>query len=116
LQLRKPDRDPETLILAEATNALDLISEHLVQDALKVFAAGRSVIVIAHRISTIENADQVIVLDGGRVLVFGKVEDLVASGGYFSRLYALEFKQRHAASGGEEFRDTGLARSRSRSG
>ena len=89
-------RDPEILILDEATNALDLISEHLVQDALEVFAAGRTVIIIAHRISTIENADQVIVLDGGRVLEFGKVQDLVASGGYFSRLYALQFKKRHA--------------------
>ena len=89
-------RDPEILILDEATNALDLISEHLVQDALEVFAAGRTVIIIAHRISTIENADQVIVLDGGRVLEFGKVQDLVASGGYFSRLAALQFKKRHA--------------------
>jgi ATP-binding cassette, subfamily B, bacterial MsbA len=89
-------RDPEILILDEATNALDLISEHLVQDALEVFAAGRTVIVIAHRISTIENADQVIVLDGGRVLESGKVQDLVASGGYFSKLYALQFKKRHA--------------------
>jgi subfamily B ATP-binding cassette protein MsbA len=89
-------RDPEILILDEATNALDLISEHLVQDALEVFAAGRTVIVIAHRISTIENADQVIVLDGGKVLEYGKVQDLVASGGYFSRLYALQFKKRHA--------------------
>ena len=89
-------RDPEILILAEATNALDLISEHLVQDALEVFAAGRTVIVIAHRISTIENADQVIVLDAGRVIEFGKVQDLGASGGYFSRLYALQFKKKHA--------------------
>ena len=86
-------RDPEILILDEATNALDLISEHLVQDALEVFAAGRTVIIIAHRISTIENADQVIVLDAGRVLECGKVQDLVASGGYFSRLYALQFKK-----------------------
>jgi subfamily B ATP-binding cassette protein MsbA len=86
-------RDPEILILDEATNALDLISEHLVQDALEVFAAGRTVIIIAHRISTIENADQVIVLDAGRVLECGKVQDLVASGGYFSRLYALQFQK-----------------------
>ena len=90
-------RDPEILILDEATNALDLISEHLVQDALEVFAAGRTVIVIAHRISTIENADQVIVLDGGRVLESGKVQDLVASGGYFSRLYALQFRKTNAS-------------------
>jgi subfamily B ATP-binding cassette protein MsbA len=89
-------RDPEILILDEATNALDLISEHLVQDALEAFAAGRTVIVIAHRISTIEHADQVVVLDAGRVLEQGKVQDLVRSGGYFSRLYALQFEKRHA--------------------
>ena len=89
-------RDPEILILDEATNALDLISEHLVQDALEVFAAGRTVIIIAHRISTIENADQVIVLDAGRVLEYGKVQDLIASGGYFSKLYTLQFKKKHA--------------------
>jgi ATP-binding cassette, subfamily B, bacterial MsbA len=88
-------RDPEILILDEATNALDLISEHLVQDALEAFAAGRTVIVIAHRISTIEHADQVVVLDAGRVLEQGKVQDLVMSGGYFSKLYALQFKKRY---------------------
>jgi ATP-binding cassette, subfamily B, bacterial MsbA len=88
-------RDPEILILDEATNALDLISEHLVQDALEAFAAGRTVIIIAHRISTIENADQVIVLDAGRVLEYGKVQDLITAGGYFSKLYALQFKKRH---------------------
>ena len=89
-------RDPEILILDEATNALDLISEHLVQDALEAFAAGRTVIVIAHRISTIEDADQVVVLDAGKVLEQGKVQDLIGSGGYFSRLYALQFEKRHA--------------------
>ena len=88
-------RDPEILILDEATNALDLISEHLVQDALEAFAAGRTVIVVAHRISTIEDADQVVVLDAGRVLEQGKVQDLVMSGGYFSKLYALQFKKRY---------------------
>jgi subfamily B ATP-binding cassette protein MsbA len=89
-------RDPEILILDEATNALDLISERLVQDALEAFAAGRTVIVIAHRISTIEHADQVVVLDAGTVIEQGKVQDLVRSRGYFSSLYALQFDKRHA--------------------
>jgi ATP-binding cassette, subfamily B, bacterial MsbA len=95
-------RDPEILILDEATNALDLISEHLVQDALEAFAAGRTVIVIAHRISTIEDADQVVVLDAGKVLEQGKVLRTAVC-------------EKACASGGEEFCNTGVAKSMSSS-
>jgi ATP-binding cassette, subfamily B, bacterial MsbA len=88
-------RDPQILILDEATNSLDLISEKVVQDALEQFGRNRTVLMIAHRISTIEHADKVIVLDAGRMVESGAVADLLATGGLFSRLYALQFRKKH---------------------
>jgi ATP-binding cassette, subfamily B, bacterial MsbA len=88
-------RDPQILILDEATNSLDLISEKVVQDALEQFGRNRTVLMIAHRISTIEHADKVIVLDAGRVVESGAVAELLAAGGLFSRLYALQFRKKH---------------------
>ena len=64
-------RDPEILILDEATNSLDLISEGVVQDALAQFGHNRTVLIVAHRISTIEHADKIVVLDSGRVIESG---------------------------------------------
>jgi len=87
-------RDPRILILDEATNALDLESERLVQDALEKFSAGRTVLVVAHRLSTIERADQIIVLDTGRVVEQGTFRDLSMAGGTFSRLCALQYRKR----------------------
>jgi ATP-binding cassette, subfamily B, bacterial MsbA len=94
-------RDPKILILDEATNSLDLISEKVVQDALEHFGRGRTVLIIAHRISTIEYADRVIVLDAGRVVESGSVRELLAKGGLFSRFYALQLRKKHS---GEELR------------
>jgi subfamily B ATP-binding cassette protein MsbA len=94
-------RDPKILILDEATNSLDLISEKVVQDALEHFGRGRTVLIIAHRISTIEHADRVIVLDAGRVVESGSVRELLAKGGLFSRFYALQLRKKHS---GEELR------------
>ena len=88
-------RNPQILILDEATNSLDLISEKVVHDALEQFGRNRTVLMIAHRISTIEHADKVIVLDAGRVVESGAVADLLATGGLFSRLYALQFRKKH---------------------
>lgn len=79
-------RDPEVLILDEATNALDSPSERLIQEALDVLGEGRTVVVIAHRFSTIERADHVIVLDGGRVVQAGERSTLLAEDGLFRRL------------------------------
>jgi subfamily B ATP-binding cassette protein MsbA len=78
-------RDPQILILDEATNSLDLISEGVVQDALEQFGRNRTVLVIAHRISTIEHADKIMVLDSGRVVESGTVTQLLAADGLFSR-------------------------------
>ena len=86
-------RDPKILILDEATNSLDLISEKVIQDALEEFGRSRTVLIVAHRISTIEHADKVIVLDGGRMVESGSVAQLLSNGGLFSRFYALQLRK-----------------------
>jgi ATP-binding cassette, subfamily B, bacterial MsbA len=80
------------LILDEATSALDSESERAVQDALEVLMQGRTTIVIAHRLSTIEGADRVVAMDGGRIVEEGPPAQLLAQGGLYARLHALQFK------------------------
>lgn len=98
-------RNPEILILDEATNALDLASERLVQDAIDAMAADKTVLIIAHRISTIENADQVVVLDAGHVVEIGTPTALASAGGPFSKLHALQFQSRGQEVSGSEVQD-----------
>jgi ATP-binding cassette, subfamily B, bacterial MsbA len=92
-------RDPQILILDEATNSLDLISEGVVQDALEQLGRNRTVLVIAHRISTIEHADKIIVLDSGRVVESGTITQLLAADGLFSRFYTLQLRNKHFRAG-----------------
>ncbi len=80
-------KDPRLLILDEATSALDNHSEALVQEALERLMAGRTTIVIAHRLTTVERADKIVVLDRGRVVEEGTHADLLARGGLYQRLY-----------------------------
>jgi len=80
-------RDPEILILDEATNALDSLSESLIEDALKLFKRDRTVVVVAHRLATIQCADHVIVLERGAVVEQGAPAALLASRGLYKRLY-----------------------------
>jgi ATP-binding cassette subfamily B protein/subfamily B ATP-binding cassette protein MsbA len=80
-------RDPELLILDEATSALDTESERLVQQALERFEQQRTVLVIAHRLSTIVGADQILVLQAGRIIERGHHRGMLASGGAYSRLW-----------------------------
>lgn len=84
-------RDPEILILDEATNALDTLSEHLIQTALDAFSRNRTVIVIAHRLSTIERADQILVLEDGNVVEQGNLDTLLLQNGLFAQLYQLQY-------------------------
>jgi len=84
--------DPVILLLDEATSALDAESEHLVQEALERLMAGRTSLVIAHRLSTVKKADQVIVLDAGLALESGTHDELVALNGLYRRLVERQFK------------------------
>lgn len=83
-------RDPELLILDEATSALDTESERLLQQTLDTVLEGRTAIVIAHRLSTVVNADRIVVLDAGRVVESGTHHELLARGGRYSELVALQ--------------------------
>lgn len=85
-------KDAPILILDEATSALDSESERLVQDALDRLMRGRTTLVIAHRLSTIERADRIVVMDAGRIVEQGSHAALIAAGGLYARLHALQFK------------------------
>ncbi|MEO7218186.1 MAG: ABC transporter ATP-binding protein [Gemmatimonadaceae bacterium] len=84
--------DPPILILDEATSALDTESERLVQAAIDRLLEGRTVFVIAHRLSTVQNASQILVLDRGRIVERGTHDELRARGGAYSRLYEMQFR------------------------
>lgn len=85
-------KDAPVLILDEATSALDSESERAVQAALEALMQGRTTLVIAHRLSTIEHADRVIALEGGRLAEQGTHAELLAAGGLYARLHAMQFR------------------------
>jgi ATP-binding cassette, subfamily B, bacterial MsbA len=84
-------KDPPILILDEATSNLDSDSEKAVQSALEILMKGRTTVVVAHRLSTIRNADKIYVLVGGQVVECGSHDELLATKGEFARLYNLQF-------------------------
>jgi ATP-binding cassette subfamily B protein len=85
-------RDPVLLLLDEATSALDAESEHLVQQALETLMRGRTTLVIAHRLATVRMVDRILVLERGRIVASGSHAELLAEGGLYARLAALQFR------------------------
>ncbi|MBA2336688.1 MAG: ATP-binding cassette domain-containing protein [Acidimicrobiia bacterium] len=81
-------KDPRILILDEATSSLDTESEAVVQEALDVLMQGRTTLVIAHRLSTVRNADRILALDGGRIVEEGTHDELIEKGGLYADLYS----------------------------
>ena len=94
-------KNPPLLLLDEATSALDAESERMVQAALESAMHGRTTLVIAHRLATVQRADRIVVMEAGRIVDIGRHDALVARGGLYARLAAMQFGLEAAAESGE---------------
>jgi len=90
-------KDAPILVLDEATSALDSESERMVEEALEQLTRNRTSLIIAHRLSTVERADRILVLEQGRIVESGSHAELLAAGGVYADLYRLQFKQDRGA-------------------
>lgn len=86
-------KNPAILILDEATSALDNTTEILIQQSLDELCKGRTTLVVAHRLSTVKNADEIAVIDGGKVIEKGTHDQLIAMNGTYKELYSLQFRE-----------------------
>lgn len=84
-------QNPEILVLDEATSALDTVSERLVQEALEKLSHNRTTLVIAHRLSTVQKADQIVVLEKGKIVEVGNHQTLLEQGGHYAQLHSMQF-------------------------
>ena len=89
-------QNPEILILDEATSSLDTVAERYVQSAIEKLCYDRTTLVIAHRLSTVQKADKIAVIDRGKVVEVGSHEELLAKGGYYTRLFSMQFAEETA--------------------
>ncbi|MDK9700335.1 MAG: ABC transporter ATP-binding protein/permease [bacterium] len=85
--------DPELLILDEATSSVDPETERRIEESLETLLAGRTSVIVAHRLSTIRNADAIAVIKNGEIIEFGKHEELLALHGFYARLYRIQFPE-----------------------
>ncbi len=85
--------NPEILVLDEATSSIDTESEELIQKATDKLTQGRTSIIIAHRLATIQNADKIIVMDNGMIVEQGTHNELLAQKGYYANLYEVQFSK-----------------------
>jgi subfamily B ATP-binding cassette protein MsbA len=86
-------KNPRILIFDEATSALDIVSERLIQEAMDRVMHGRTVFIIAHRLATVQKADQILVMDQGRLVERGSHAELMAKNGLYARFHALQFRE-----------------------
>ncbi|MBQ4625095.1 MAG: ATP-binding cassette domain-containing protein, partial [Clostridia bacterium] len=86
-------KDPAILILDEATSALDNTTEILIQEALDELCKGRTTLVVAHRLSTVRNADRIVVVSRGKIIEEGTHDALIAESGVYAKLYSLQFRE-----------------------
>ncbi|MGH8590049.1 MAG: ATP-binding cassette domain-containing protein, partial [Gammaproteobacteria bacterium] len=87
-------KDAPVLILDEATSSLDAVSERHIQEALETLRRGRTCLIIAHRLSTVEKADRIIVLENGRIEALGRHEHLIRQQGVYTTLYQIQSRAR----------------------
>ena len=86
-------RNPKILLLDEATSALDSESEILVQEATEELMKNRTSLIIAHRLSTVQNADIILVMDKGKIIQQGSHKELIQEKGLYRKIYDMQFKQ-----------------------